>query len=493
MGALYNPHVDVSGIDEAKLLRKVDWKLLPWLSSIYLLTFLGRTSIGNAKLYNLKDDLRLGDQQYLLCLTVFYFSYAFFEVPSNVLLKKLHPRIWLSILTISCGIVVVAQGLVRNYGELLGMTWLLGVSQAGIFPGVAYYLSCWYKRSEYGVRAALFFSAASVSGAFSGLLAAGISKMDGILGKPGWAWIFILEGLVTIIAGLLSFWMIQDFPHGAKFLTEAERTVIIRRLQSDNQHSAAGEKFEMKHLWQSLSDWKTYLTMLMYAGTNGPLYAVALFLPTIINQLGYRATVANLLTVPVYIFVALVTCGVGFVADRGGQRGRLNIICLCVAATGYTILIFSRIPALSYFAVYLAACGIYAIVPNTIAWVSNNVEGTSKRSVSIAMVIGFGNLNGAVSSNVYRARDGPWYTIGHLIVLAYICLCLLTSLVYYLTLRTENARRDQGLRDEVIDGANDKGDAETIERFIRLNGKFPSVEDAKKEKGDCWSGYRYIL
>lgn len=125
--------------------------------------------------------------------------------------------------------------------------------------------------------------------------------MDGILGRPGWAWIFILEGLVTIVIGSLSFWMIHDFPHNAKFLTEAERTAIVRRLQNDSQHSAAGEKFEMKHIWQSLSDWKTYLTseqrlycqalpikrpdsVLMYAGTNGPLYAFSLFLPTIINQ-----------------------------------------------------------------------------------------------------------------------------------------------------------------------------------------------------------------
>ena len=84
--------------------------------------------------------------------------------------------------------------------------------------------------------------------------------MDGVGGKPGWAWIFILEGLVTVVAGLLSFWIIQDFPNCAKFLTDAERTVVIRRLQSDSQHSAAGEKFKMKYIWQSLSDWRTYLT-----------------------------------------------------------------------------------------------------------------------------------------------------------------------------------------------------------------------------------------
>ena len=93
---------------------------------------------------------------------------------------------------------------------------------------------------------------------------AAISKMDGIGGKPGWAWIFILEGLATVVAGFLSFWIIQDFPDNAKFLTDAERTVVIRRLQSDGQHSAEGEKLKMKYILQSLSDWKTYLTSGMF-------------------------------------------------------------------------------------------------------------------------------------------------------------------------------------------------------------------------------------
>jgi len=325
------------------------------------------------------------------------------------------------------------------------------------------------------------------------LLAAAISNMDGIGGKPGWAWIFILEGLATVVAGFLSFWIIQDFPDNAKFLTDAERTVVIRRLQGDDQHSAAGEKLRMKYIWQSLSDWKTYLTMLMYAGSAAPLYAFALFLPTIINQLGYSATPANLLTVPVYVLACIVTCSVGFYGDRKGRRGLLNIIFLCIAAAGYIILIASRTPALSYVAVYLAACGIYPVISNTIAWVSNNAEGSYKRSVSLAMTIGFGNINGAVSSNVYRARDRPWYTLGHGIVLLYIGLGVLTSLVYYLTLRTENARRDQGMRDEIITGVNDDGDPETVEKLARLNGRFATVEDAKREKGDNWSGYRYIL
>ncbi|KAF9269232.1 MFS general substrate transporter [Marasmius fiardii PR-910] len=503
---LYNAHVDVSGIDEKKLMRKVDIALIPWLSFLYLLSFLDRTSIGNAKLYNLERDLNMTDNQYLISLTVFFFSYAVFEVPSNVFLKRLRPSLWLSGLMLLWGVMMTVQGLVHDFGGLVTMRWFLGMFEAGLFPGVNYYLSCWYKRSEFGIRAALFFSAATVSGAFGGLLAAAIHNMDGIGGKPGWAWIFILEGLATVLAGVASFWIIQDFPDTAKFLSEAERTVIVRRLQGDDQFSAAGEKLRWKYIRQSLLDWKTWVGMIIYVGCDAPLYAFALFLPTIINQVsgyafdplkiwtcnldcscvtaGFRATPANLLTVPVYVFACIITCLVGFLADKYGRRGYFNLGFLCLGGAGYIILIASRKPALSYFAVYLATCGIYPVIPNTIAWMSNNVEGSYKRSVSLAMVISFGNINGAVSSNIYRARDAPWFVLGHGLVLMYIGLGILSSLAYLIFTKRENARRDRGERDEVI-----KGQSGGHER----NGTYESVVEAKREKGDDWSGYRYTL
>lgn len=482
---VYNPHIDISGVDERKLLRKLDIALIPWLSFLYLLSFLDRTSIGNAKLYNLEDDLHISDDQYLIALTIFFFSYSIFEVPSNVFLKRLRPSIWLSALMFLWGIMMTVQGLVHNYGGLLGMRWMLGTFEAGLFPGVNYYLSCWYKRSEFGIRAAVFFSAATVSGAFGGLLAAAISNMEGIGGKPAWAWIFIIQGLATVVAGFASFWIIQDFPDTAKFLSEEERTVVVRRLQGDDQFSAAGEKLRMKYIMQSLLDWKTWVGIVIYMGCDMPLYAFSLFLPTIINELGFDATPANLLTVPVYVWACIMTCIVGFLADRWGRRGYFNLVLLSLGAAGYIILIASRSAALSYFAVYLATCGIYPIIPNTVAWMSNNVEGSYKRSVSLAMVISFGNINGAVSSNVYRAKDKPRYILGHGLVLMYIGLGIIFSMIYLFFANRENKKRERGERDELIGDEDVQGD--------ESNGRFVTVEAAKREKGDAWSGYRYIL
>ncbi|KZS94670.1 MFS general substrate transporter [Sistotremastrum niveocremeum HHB9708] len=482
----FNPDLDVSDVDERKLLRKLDLALVPWLSFLYLLSFLDRTSIGNAKLYGLEADLHITDTQYLLALTIFFFSYAIFEVPSNIFLKRLRPSIWLSFLMFMWGIMMTLQGLVHNYGGLLGMRWLLGMFEAGLFPGVNYYLSCWYKRSEFGIRAAIFFSAATVSGAFGGLLAAAISNMEGVGGKPAWAWIFIIEGLVTVLAGAASFWIIQDFPDTAKFLTEPERAFVIRRLQEDDQFSAAGEKLRWKYIVRSILDWKTWVGMLTYMGVDGPLYAFSLFLPSIINELGFTATPANLLTVPVYVVACAVTCGVGFWADRVGHRGWFNFAFLIVAGAGYVILIISRNAGLSYFAVFLAASGIYPLIPNTVAWVSNNVEGSYKRSVTLAMVISFGNINGAVSSNVYRAHDKPWYRLGHVIVLVYIVIGFVSTCAFKYLLAKENGRRERGERDEVIRGVNDDK-----VRLLREEDVYDSVEEVKRDKGDEWSGYRY--
>ncbi|KAH9169899.1 MFS general substrate transporter [Lactarius sanguifluus] len=489
-----NAGADVSQVDERKLVRKIDLHLIPWLSLLYLLSFLDRTSIGNAKLYGLEKTLHLTDKQYLFALTIFFFPYALFEVPSNIFLKRLRPSLWLSGLMLLWGIMMTVQGLVHNYGGLLTMRWMLGMMEAGLFPGVAYYLSCWYKRSEYGIRAAIFFSAASVSGAFGGLLAAAISNMDGVGGKAGWAWIFILEGLATIVAGAASFFIIQDFPDTARFLSEAERSVVIRRLQDDDQFSAAGENFKLRNIISSLTDWKTWLAIGIYVGCDMPLYAFALFLPSIIHELGFQATPANLLTVPVYAFACIITCLVGFLADKFQRRGVFNIGLSCVGGLAYIVLIVSKSAALSYVAVYVATCGIYPLIPNTVAWVSNNVEGSYKRSVSLAMVISFGNINGAVSSNVYRAVDAPRYRLGHGLVLMYIAMGIASSIAFYVLLRRENAARDRGVRDEVIEGVfRENEGAEEREERAKRNGQFASVEEAKRGKGDRWSGYRYIL
>ncbi|KAH9847409.1 MFS general substrate transporter [Lenzites betulinus] len=490
----YHPDVDTSSVDERELMRRIDLHVVPWLAVLYLLNFLDRTNVGNAKLYNMTEDLHISDEQYLLALTVFFFPYSLLDPLSNIALKKLRPSLCLSSIILLWGIIMTLHGIVTNYAGFIALRVMLGVAEAGLYPGIIFYLSCWYKRNELGARLGVFISSATLAGAFvtttlGGLLAAAIHNMDGIGGRPGWAWIFILEGLLTVTFAVASVFILSDFPDTAGFLSETERVWVVRRLQADLKFSAGGEEFQTKYLWQGIADPKTWLAMGIQMGFDGPLFAFSIFTPVIINQLGFQATAANLLSVPVYAWACVVTVFVGFLGDRVKSRAAVNLVLFGSGLVGYIILICSTNSALSYFAVYLAASSIYPTIPNTIAWVSSNIEGSYKRSVVLGMTVGWGNLNGAVSSNVlyqYRDVDKPRYMLGHGIILAYIAIGWLCSLGMYVYLKRENAAREGGARDEIIDGVDSKDAREE-------NGRFESVEAAKREKGDQWSRFRYTL
>lgn len=417
------------------------------------MAFLDRTNIGNAKIAHLATDLGLSTPQYNMTLTIFFISYSVFEPLTNIMLKRLRPSVFIPLIMVTWGISMLSMGFVKNYGGLLTARWFLGLCEAGLFPGINYYLSCWYKRSEFGVRAAIFFSAAAVSGSFGGLLAAAIELLDGKRGYRGWAWIFIVEGALTVVLGFISFFMVHDFPDAARFLSPADRVRVIRRLKLDQQSSAGHEEFQTTYLWAALRDWKMWVGMAIYMGCDMPLYAFSLFLPSIIVNLGWGGTVVHsqLMSVPPYAAAAILTITIGYVADRTRARGLCNILTSLLGVVGFSMLIGSSSPGVQYAGTFLAALGIYPCIANTITWVANNTEGVYKRGVVLGFVIGWGNLNGIVSSNIYFAP--PRYFAGHGVVMAYMVVFLFGgSVLMTVLLRRENARRKRGERDGWVAG-----------------------------------------
>lgn len=179
-------------VSEKKLVRKLDWRLLPGVTVLYLLSFLDRSNVANARLDGLVDDLHMTGNEYLTGLTVFFIGYISLEVFWNIILKRIGPRIWLPGTTFVWGIVATLQGIVSSKEGFFVVRTFLGITEGGLFPGVIFYLSMWYKRDERTSRCALFFSAASLAGAFGGILAYGIGYMRGLGGLNGWAWIFII-------------------------------------------------------------------------------------------------------------------------------------------------------------------------------------------------------------------------------------------------------------------------------------------------------------
>ncbi|KAK8136599.1 major facilitator superfamily transporter [Apiospora sp. TS-2023a] len=443
-------------LDEKKILRKMDMRLIPMLALLYLLSFLDRGNIGNAKIEGLQDDLKMSPDQYNWCLTVFFFPYAFFEVPSNLLLKKFRPSRWLPMIMVAWGTVMTLMGIVRNYEGLLAARIFLGVAEAGLYPGCAYYLTMWYCRHEIQLRQAMFFSAASIAGAFSGLLAFAISKMDGVGGLEGWRWIFILEGMVTVLVAVGAFFCLYDFPETATFLTEEERAFVVFRLKYGQQKDsgeeeqrqvavAESEEFQWRYVWDAFKDWQIWLNIIVYWGIVCPLYGISLFLPSIVNNLGYKSSTAQLMTVPIYVVAAVLAVVVAYVSDRIGKRSPFVIFFLLMMVVGFSMCISTTNPKVVYGGVFVVACAIYPAFPGNIAWLSNNLAGSYKRSAGMAIQIGVGNLGGAMASNFYRQKDSPHYTLGHALELGFVAAGIIAAVVLLTAYGAINKKRARSM------------------------------------------------
>ncbi|KAF7714573.1 Uncharacterized protein PECH_008360 [Penicillium ucsense] len=462
------------GIDEAAVLRKMDLRLIPMLSILYLLAFLDRGNIGNAKVEGLLEDLHMTGSQFNWTLTVFFFTYCAFELPSNLMLKKLRPSRWLPLIMVAWGIVMTLMGIVQSYGGLLATRLALGIAEAGLYPGVAYYITLWYPRQRAQYRQALFFSAASVAGAFSGLLAFAIAKMDGIAGLGGWRWIFILEGLLTVAVAFVAPFAIHDSPETATFLTEQERAWVIHKLRTQN--SADGREvvrdestFKMQYVVDAFKDWQIWLGLLMYWGITCPLYGISFFLPSIIKDLGYKSSTAQLLTVPIYITAAIVAVGAAWFSDKRKQRSPSILFFMSMIAIGFIIVISSTgrgVPGVVYAGVFIAVIGIYPAFPGNVTWLSVNMAGDYKRAAGMAIHIGLGNLAGAMSSNFYRAKDAPNYFMGHALELGFVVVGMIAVVIMRFTYKRINTKRDQLDPAQYPDDPDSLGDRSPLFRYM---------------------------
>ncbi|QSZ35031.1 hypothetical protein DSL72_007894 [Monilinia vaccinii-corymbosi] len=452
-----------SGINEKALVRKLDWKLLPGLTSLYLLSFLDRSNIGNAKLEGLTTSLNITGNQYLLTLTIYFIGYVLFEVPCNIILKRTTPKIWLPTLMLLWGIVATLMGICTNYAGFLAARFFLGVTESGLFPGVVFYLSMWYKRTETHYRVALFFSAVSLAGAFGGLLAYGIGFMRGVGGLKGWRWIFIIEGLLTLVVSFLAYFFIHNYPSTAPFLTEPERSFIHARLKSSTDATNT-EAFEWTHVRAAFGDYKCWLYSLAYHTMSLPIYTLSLFFPTIISALGYKAATAQLLTVPPYAFATILTIIIAILAEKTHRRAPYILFSSSFAIIGYIILLTTphSKPGISYLGTFFAAGGIYPSTAIVVSWPAANVSGQTKRATATAMTITIGNLGAVLGTQLYRPATSPTWFLGHGFALGYLVANLFVTGALWVCLERENREKKRRgetgeLGDEVFRNDEDVG------------------------------------
>lgn len=426
---------------ERRLVRKIDRNVLPILGLLYLLSFLDRSNIGNAKLDGLTTDLHISNDNYLWTLTIYFFGYVLFEVPSNIVLKRVPPHIWLPTLMICWGVVGVTMGLVHDFAGLLITRFFLGVTEAGMFPGAVYLMSMWYTRPEQHYRISLFFSAAALSGAFGGVLAYGIGKMAGVGGKAGWSWIFIIESLLTIVVAVLSFFLINDYPTDATFLDEDERRLCLARLKASGD-AADIEPFSWVNVANALTDVSVWLYASLFVGMSLPLYTLSLFLPTIIKNLGYSNAAAQLLTVPPYALAFLTTLAAAHFSSVVRRRAPFILAGCGLAAIGYIVLLSSAETGAQYAGVMVAAAGIYPACAIVLSWPANNVSGQTKRAVACALQISIGILGGAVvGSQMYRPAQSPHYRLGHGMAIGWLAIAATGASLQWLLLARRNREK----------------------------------------------------
>ena len=265
--------------------------------------------------------------------------------------------------------------------------------------------------------------------------------MKGVGGLNGWRWIFILEGILTVVVSLIAYFFINNYPATAKFLTEKERACINARLRSNND-ATRDEAFTWHNVRRAFRDPKVWLYGLGFHTLSLPLYTLSLFLPTIIKELGYTAAQAQLLTVPPYAVAFVLTLSVAIASEKFKIRAPFIIGSSSLAIIGYVILLSASKPGVSYVGIIFAAAGIYPACAIVLSWPANNVSGQTKRATANAMQISIGNLGAVLGTQLYRSTDGPRFFVGHGFALGYLAANVVVVGTLWAVLRAENARRN---------------------------------------------------
>ncbi|RMJ02485.1 hypothetical protein BHE90_016172 [Fusarium euwallaceae] len=412
----YTPGSD----EEKKLVRKIDLYILPMMWIMYLLSYMDRTNIGNAKIAGMDKDLNLDSNKYSVALVVFFVGYVVFEVPSNMILTRTRPSRYLPAIMFVWGGVTIGMAFTPSYEALVGLRILMGILESGFAPGVLLLLSSWYKSEEQSKRFAVYISAAILSGAFGGLLAGSItSGLDGAHGKAGWRWLFVVEGAATMGCAIIAFFVLPDFPattSNAKF-SQAERDLAVRRLQRDKQQVTNGEEERMGP-WQafklSMTNWRTWLFVVGYMAIVGSS-TLSYFYPTLVKGLGYQATTAQYMTIPIFGVAFVVTAITGYFADKKNEwRGVIlcawmTVAMLCAIVTCVVYNFSARYALLVIMAAALWASNGLSLSYASVTFGSMPRE---TRAISLAFVNAMGNLAQIYGAYLFPSEDMPKYLKG---------------------------------------------------------------------------------
>ncbi|KAF8706129.1 Adenylosuccinate synthetase, partial [Rhizoctonia solani] len=480
------PKATWSEEEERRLIRKLDWRILPVViifvrGAQLTVGVVDRTNVGNAKVAGLEKDIGLVGYQYNIGLSIFYITYALSEVPSNLLLKRIGADKWIPILVTGFGLVCFCTTFIRNFAGFMVVRALLGLWEGGMMPGVTFYLSTYYKRHELVFRIGIFVSASSLSGAFGGLLASGLLKIPQLKGIPSGAWRNIFEGAITMALGLAAFHFLPGPAERTKFLNEREKMIAIQRLMQDedNGNTAGSQAAKGDSWWRAFKSLNTWICAICFLLNNMTVQGISLFMPTLLKGMGYSTIQSQLRTVPPYVVASVFSIAIAYGSFRSGRRGMWLLFIVPLVITGLAILLGTSNSQANYAGVFLIAMGAFPQGPILLSWATNNSAPNTVRAVSSALVVAIGTMGPIVTSWIYLPSDSPRYPIATGVqVGAQGAFFILASILILHNIR-ENRRRARGERDYRLNASE-----EEVARLGSLHPSFRLATPSRRRSGD---------
>ncbi|KXS16588.1 MFS general substrate transporter [Gonapodya prolifera JEL478] len=420
--------------EEKAVVRKLDLFIVPFISLLYLCNYLDRGNLANAKVANsdkahagMLADLGMTQLDYNFVLGIFFVGYSIGEIPSNFFLKSWGANRWFARICITWGICAACMAAIQTYGQALAVRFLLGVAEAGFFPGAGFYFVLFYRPFERSRRLSWMFTTSALAGAFSGLFATAISNLDGTGGLAGWRWIFLLEGIPSIIVGIITMFYLPSYPSKCWFLTERQKYIAAERLPKEDVKEKS-KAFVLSDWLEMFRDPKVWMFMIVYLIHVNGNYANSAYLPTVISNLGWKANQAQLLTAPIYLTQFVFIPIMGYLADKTKKPWAVITGAIVVAVVGFLINAISLNNAVRYFGLFLNNIGIGTTAPILLAWIGHSMLGRGSTITAGAMsfMSGAGHLGGISGPQMFQADDSPKYTRAWSILAASYCLNILT-------------------------------------------------------------------
>lgn len=406
-------------------IAKVARRLLPFLCLCYAVNFLDRVNVGFAAL-SMNEDLGFSPSIFGAGAGIFFVGYILFEIPSNLALQRFGARIWIARIMISWGIVAVAMAFVSGETSFYALRFLLGVAEAGFFPGIILYLTYWFPMRERARIVSLFMAAVPLATMVGGPVSGALLELHGLFGLKGWHWLFIVEGLPAIVLGAVALRFLDDGPEAARWLSEDERTALTDTLAAE---AAATRELGYAELGQALTRPRVLVLGLLYFCIVIGFYGVSFWMPQVIQTYGLKPLEIGFLTAIPYFFAAIAMVLWGAHSDRTGERIWHVALPLLVAGAAFAWSASSLPLWLTIVALTLATAGTYAAIGTFWSLPTSILTGTGA-AAGLALVNSLGNSGGLVGPpiiGVIKQETGSFtaallFLAGALVLGAFVAL-----------------------------------------------------------------------